>query len=40
MTSSPIKIIEIKISNALEHIDTGDRFLNITPVAQTPRETK
>ena len=32
--------MDIKISNALEHIDTGDRFLNITPVAQTPRETK
>ena len=32
--------MDIKISNALEHIDPGDRFLNITPVAQTPRETK
>ena len=39
MTSSTIKIIEIKISNALERIGTGDRFLNITPVAQTLRET-
>ena len=38
MTSSPIKIIEIKISNALECIGTGDHFLNRTPVAQILRE--
>ena len=31
--------IEEKVGSTLEHIGTGDHFLNITPVAQTLRET-
>ena len=31
--------IEEKVGNTLEHIGTGNHFLNITPAAQTLRET-
>ena len=31
--------IEEKVGNTLEHIGAGDHFLNITPAAQTLRET-
>ena len=31
--------IEEKVGSTLERIGTGDHFLNITPVAQTPRAT-
>ena len=34
-----LNFIEEKVGSTLEHIDTGDHFLNITPVAQTLRET-
>ncbi|KAL6066321.1 hypothetical protein STEG23_033459 [Scotinomys teguina] len=30
-----LKLIEEKVGNTLEHIGTGDHFLNITPIAQT-----
>ena len=32
-------LIEEKVGSTLEHIGTGDHFLNLNPVAQTPRET-
>ena len=32
-----LNLIEEKVGNILECIDTGDHFLNITPVAQTLR---
>ena len=31
-------LIEEKVGSTLEHIGTGDHFLNITPVPQTLRE--
>ena len=34
-----LNLIEEKIISTLEHIGTGDHFLNITPAAQTLRET-
>ena len=34
-----MNIIEEKVGSTLEHIGTGDHFLNITPGAQTLRET-
>ena len=34
-----MNLIEEKVGNSLEHIGTGDPFLNITPVAQTLRQT-
>ena len=30
-----LNMIEQKVGNSLEHIGTGDNFLNITPVADT-----
>ena len=30
-----VNLIEEKIGGSLEHIDTGDNFLNISPVPQT-----
>ena len=32
-----LNLIEKKAGSSLEHSDTGDLFLNITPVAQTLR---
>ena len=34
-----LNLIEEKVGNTLERIGTGDHFLNITPAAQTLRET-
>ena len=34
-----LNIIEEKVGSTLEHIGTGDYILNITPAAQTLRET-
>ena len=34
-----LNLIEEKVESTLQHIGTGDHFLNITPVAQTLRET-
>ena len=34
-----LNILEDKVGNTLELIGTGDRFLNILPVAQTLRST-
>ena len=34
-----LNFIEEKIGNTLEHIGTGIHFINITPAAQTLRET-
>ena len=34
-----LNLIEEKVGSTLEHIGTGDHFLNITPAAQTLRET-
>ena len=34
-----LNLIEEKVESTLERIDTGDHFLNITPSAQTLRET-
>ena len=34
-----LNLTEEKVGSTLEHIGTGDHFLNITPVAQTLRET-
>ena len=34
-----LNLIEEKVGSTLERIDTGDCFLNITPAAQTLRET-
>ena len=34
-----LNLIEVKVGNTLEHIGTGNHFLNITPEAQTLRET-
>ena len=34
-----LNLIEEKVGSTLEHIGTGDHFLNITPVAQTLKET-
>ena len=34
-----LNLIEKKVRSTLEHIDTGNHFLNITPAAQTMRET-
>ena len=38
---NPVKLnlIEEKLGSNLEHIGTGDHFLNITPIAQTLRAT-
>ena len=33
-----LNLIEEKVGSTLEHIGTGDHFLNITPVAQTLRK--
>ena len=30
-----LNFIEVKVESTLEHIGTGDHFLNITPAAQT-----
>ena len=35
-----LKLIEEKVGSILEHIGTGDHFINITGVAQTPRTTR
>ena len=37
--SATLKLIEEKVVSTLEHIGIGDHFLNITPKAQTLRET-
>ena len=37
--SAILNLIEEKVGSTLECIGTGDHFLNITSVAQTPRET-
>ena len=34
-----LNLIEEKVGSTLEHIGTGDHFLNIPPAAQTLRET-
>ena len=34
-----LNLIEEKVGSTLEHIGTGKHFLNITPAAQTLRET-
>ena len=34
-----LNLTEEKVGSTLEHIGTGDHFLNITPIAQTLRET-
>ncbi len=34
-----LNLIEEKMGSTLEHTGTGDHFLNITPAAQTLRET-
>ena len=34
-----LNLIEEKVGNTLEHIVTGDNFLNRTPMAKTPRST-
>ena len=34
-----LNLIEEKVGSTLELIGTGDHFLNITPIAQTLRET-
>ena len=34
-----LNLMEEKVGSTLEHIGTGDHFLNITPAAQTLRET-
>ena len=34
-----LNLIEEKVGSTLEHIGTGDYFLNKTPVAQTLRKT-
>ena len=34
-----LNLIEEKVGSTLERIDTGNHFLNITPAAQTLRET-
>ena len=34
-----LNLIEEKVGSIVEHIGTGDHFLNITPVAQILRET-
>ena len=38
-TSSYTELIEEKVGSSLEHMGTGDYFLNITPVTQTLRAT-
>ena len=35
-----LNLIEEKVGNSLQCMDTEDHFLNITPVAQTLRATK
>ena len=37
--SATLNHIEEKVGSTLEHIGTGNHFLNITPAAQTLRET-
>ena len=37
--SATLNLIEEKVGSIFECIGTGDHFLNITPVAQTLRET-
>ena len=37
--TATLDLIEEKVGSTLELIGTGDHFLNITPVAQTLRET-
>ena len=37
--STTLNLMEEKVGSTLEHIGTGDHCLNITPVAQTLRET-
>ena len=39
MNPVTLNLIEEKVGSTLELIGTGDHFLNITPVAQTLRET-
>ena len=34
-----LNLVEEKVGSTLEHIGTGDHFLNRTPAAQTLRET-
>jgi hypothetical protein len=34
-----LNLIEKKVRNCLEHIGTGDKFLNRTPIAQPLRST-
>ena len=34
-----MNLIEEKVGSILEHIGTGDHFLNITPIAQALRAT-
>ena len=34
-----LNLLEEKVGGTLEQIGIGDRFLNITPVVQTPRST-
>ena len=34
-----MNLIEEKVGSSLQYMGTGDHFLNITPVAQTLRET-
>ena len=37
--SATLNLLEEKVGDILEQIDTGDCFLNITPIAQTLRLT-
>ena len=37
--SATLNLIEEKVGSTVEHIGTGNHFLNITPAAQTLRET-
>ena len=37
--SVTLNLIDEKVGSILEHIGTGEHFLNITPAAQTLRET-
>ena len=37
--STTMNLIEERVASTLEHIGTGDHFLNTTPITQTLRET-
>ena len=39
INTDTLNLIEEKVRSSLEHIDTGDNFLNRTPKAQTLRST-